>query len=92
MIKEDIIRNTMNQLHLDRNSSKDVVEKTLDIIKESLAVGENIMVSGFGQFRVSQKESRVGRNPKSGKEYQISARKVVTFYVSKVFRRESGKA
>ena len=61
----------MIKLELDRNKSKVVVEKILDIMKDSLALGENIMVSGFGQFKVSDKKPRVGRNPKSGKEHEM---------------------
>lgn len=88
MIKEDIIRNTMSQLSMDRNQSKMIVEKILDVIKQSLSDGDKVMVSGFGQLKVSHKQPRIGRNPKTKEVHEISARNVVTFYASKVFRSE----
>lgn len=88
MIKEDIIKSTMTKLSLDRNSAKQLVESILEIMKDHLSSGENIMISGFGQFKVRHKTSRVGRNPKTKISYEISERNVVTFYPSKVFRRE----
>ena len=93
MIKEDIIRNTMVRLDLDRNQSKNLVESILDIIKDTLSEQDDIMISGFGQFKVRHKTPRIGRNPKTKVPYEISSRNVVTFYPSKVFRNEinSGK-
>ena len=88
MIKEDIIKSAMVQFSFDRQKAKALVESILSIIKENLAEGENIMISGFGQFKVRQKNPRVGRNPKTKENFEISARKVVTFYPSKVFRKE----
>ncbi len=87
-IKEDIIRDVMTKVTLDRKYAKKLVESILDIIKTSLKSGEEVMISGFGYFKVRHKKARVGRNPKTKVSYQISERVVVTFYPSKVFRKE----
>jgi len=87
-IKEDIIRDVMTKITLDRKYAKSLVEAILKIVKESLATGEEVMISGFGYFKVRRKRSRVGRNPKTKVPYEISERTVVTFYPSKVFRKE----
>jgi integration host factor subunit alpha len=64
------------------------VESILKLIKESLASGDGILISGFGEFNVKHKRARMGRNPKTKVEHEISERKVVTFHTSKVFERE----
>ena len=87
-IKEDIIREVMINVTLDRKVARDLIESILDIIKDSLQSGEEVMISGFGQFKVRKKKARIGRNPKTKVAYEISERTVVTFYPSKVFRRE----
>jgi integration host factor subunit alpha len=87
-IKEDIIRDVMTQITLDRNTARNLVESILKLIKESLASGDGVMISGFGEFKVKHKNTRMGRNPKTKEEYEISERTVVTFHASKVFRKE----
>ena len=87
-IKEDIIRDVMTKVTLDRKYAKNLVESILNIIKSSLKSGEEVMISGFGYFKVRHKKARVGRNPKTKVPYEISERVVVTFYPSKVFRKE----
>ncbi len=87
-IKEDIIRDVMTKTSLDKNTARKLVESILQLIKETLTSGKTVMISGFGEFRVRHKRARIGRNPKTKEEYEISERNVVTFYPSKVFRRE----
>jgi len=87
-IKEDIIRDVMTKITLDRKYAKNLVEAILKIVKQALASGEEVMISGFGYFKVRHKRSRIGRNPKTKVAYEISERTVVTFYPSKVFRKE----
>ncbi len=86
-IKEDIIRELMANLVLDHKTAKNLINTLLSIIKNELASGDGIMISGFGEFSIRHKKPRTGRNPKTKIEYEISARTVVTFYPSKVFRR-----
>ena len=61
-------------------------EKVLEIIKETLEKGEKIKISGFGNFVVRQKRARRGRNPQTGEEIEITARKVLTFKSSPILK------
>ena len=88
VIKEDIVSQLMKEINLDKNKAKYLIESLLKIVKGTLASGEDVLISGFGLFQVRHKRARVGRNPKTKIEYEISERKVVTFYPSKVFRKE----
>ena len=87
-IKEDIVRDVMTQITLDRNTARNLVEGLIRLVKDTLASGDGVMISGFGEFRVKHKRARRGRNPKTKVEYEISEREVVTFHPSKVFRRD----
>ena len=69
-----------------KKESAEVVEAVFDVMKEVLAEGEKIKISGFGNFVVRQKEERVGRNPQTGAPIPISARKVLTFKPSQVLK------
>jgi integration host factor subunit alpha len=70
-----------------KKDSARIVESVFDIIKESLGRGEKIKISGFGNFVVKEKKSRRGRNPQTGDEISISARRVLTFKSSQVLRK-----
>ena len=78
--------------HLCRNSnfsrdeSSTTIESLLEIIKKTLESGENILISGFGKFIVKEKESRKGRNPQTGTDLTLDARRVVIFKCSKNLR------
>jgi integration host factor subunit alpha len=87
-IKEDIIRDVMTQITLDRNTARNLVEGLIRLVKDTLATGDGVMISGFGEFRVKHKRARIGRNPKTKIEHEISERTVVAFHASKVFRKE----
>jgi integration host factor subunit alpha len=73
---------------LTRIKQKNLFESLLKIVKRALASGEDVLISGFGLFQVRHKRARMGRNPKTKTEHEISERKVVTFDPSKVFRKE----
>jgi integration host factor subunit alpha len=62
--------------------SREAVESVLRIIKEALASGEDVLISGFGKFEVKEKGARKGRNPATGGELLLPPRKVVTFKIS----------
>ncbi len=87
-IKEDIMRDIMTQITHDRKLAKTLVEAILRIVKECLSSGDDVLISGFGQFKVRHKTARIGRNPKTKVSHEISERTVVTFHPSKVFRKE----
>lgn len=91
MVKADIIRSIELKLGLSHEEASQQVEQILAIIKGTLNDGEPVLISGFGQWKVRDKKMRVGRNPKTKEEYEISPRRVVTFYPSNVWRGEIGK-
>jgi integration host factor subunit alpha len=86
MIKADIIDLVHEKIGFSRHESAEVVEATLDLLKEALQKGERVQIVGFGSFVVRPKKERVGRNPKTGEEIVIAPRKVLTFKPSKILR------
>ena len=87
MTKIDIIQDVYEKLGISKKDSAKIVESVFEIIKDSLARGEKIKISGFGNFSVKEKKSRRGRNPQTGNEIEISARRVLTFKSSQVLRK-----
>ncbi len=77
--KGTIIERTADQQGIDEGEAADKVETLIEIIKATLASGDNVMVSGFGKFEVKEKAKRKGRNPASGKAMILPPRRVVTF-------------
>jgi integration host factor subunit alpha len=71
-----------NQLDLPQNKSVQVLESILEIIKETLENGEDVMITGFGKFYVKEKKKRRGRNPATGKDLMLGSRRVVGFKCS----------
>ena len=67
---------------VSKNDAKEIVELFFEEIRSTLAKGEEIKISGFGNFQLRDKPQRPGRNPKTGEEVPITARRVVTFHVS----------
>jgi integration host factor subunit alpha len=87
MTKIDIIQDVYEKLGFSKKDAAKIVESVFEIMKDSLARGEKIKISGFGNFSVKDKNSRRGRNPQTGSEIEISARKVLTFKSSQVLRK-----
>ncbi len=69
----------VNGPNLSRSEAKDIVEATIEEICRALETGESVKLRGFGTFTVRSKRPRVGRNPKTGREHPITARRVMTF-------------
>ena len=88
MVKADIVRSIEIQLEISHEEASTQVEQILTILKDHLADGEPVLIRGFGQWKVRNKPARIGRNPKTKEEHRISARRVVTFYTSNVWREE----
>jgi len=86
LTKEKIITSIYDQVGLSKSQSQSVVEKLLEIIKEALEKGEDILISGFGKFAVKNKTERRGRNPQTTEELKLRARRVVVFKTSGVLR------
>jgi len=77
--KADFAEKLFDELGLNKREAKEMVELFFEEIKAALETGEQVKVSGFGKFELRDKSSRPGRNPKTGEEIPISARRVVTF-------------
>ena len=86
--KADIIEHLHNELGLNKSECKILIEDFFDEIKESLKNGEEVKLSGFGNFELLNKKERPGRNPKTGEEVTISARRVVTFRAGNKLRKK----
>lgn len=86
MTKADLIESVYQKIGFSKKESADIVEMVFDTIKDTLEQGEKIKISGFGNFVVREKKSRVGRNPQTGEEIEISARRVLTFKPSQVLK------
>jgi integration host factor subunit alpha len=91
LTKEKIIDSIYNQVGMSKNQSRRVMESILELIKHTLAQGENILVSGFGKFVVKNKSARKGRNPQTRADLRLRARKVVVFRTSGVLRKKINK-
>jgi integration host factor subunit alpha len=81
LTKNDLVA-TVNELGFTKKKSVDIIEGMIEIIKSTLAQGEDVLVSGFGKFSIKEKRSRRGRNPATGDDLLLRARKVVTFKCS----------
>jgi nucleoid DNA-binding protein len=79
MTKKDIILKVSDQSNLKQIDVKKVVQKTFDCIIEALARGEKIELRNFGVFKIKQRKSRTGRNPRTGQVVPVPPRKVVIF-------------
>jgi len=88
MTKADIVEALYEKVGFSKKEAADLVELVFDTLKGTLGKGQKIKISGFGNFVVREKRSRVGRNPQTGESIQISARKVLTFRPSQVLRAE----
>ena len=76
----------VREVGLSRHESMQLVDDVLDHVSNALADGENVKITSFGTFSCKQKKERVGRNPKTGIEAPINARKVVTFKPSEIMK------
>lgn len=79
LTKADLAEHLFNVLGLNKREAKELVEQFFESIRISLERGEVVKLSGFGNFNLRDKKARPGRNPKTGEEIPITARRVVTF-------------
>ncbi len=82
LTKADLIEKVRSNNDLTQKQNTDIVESTIDIIKDTLASGDDVLISGFGKLCVKQKAERKGRNPVTGDDQMLPARRVVTFKCS----------
>jgi integration host factor subunit alpha len=86
LTKDKLISLIQNQVGLSKKESREAVDRALEIMKETLASGEDVLISGFGKFSVRQKRERRGRNPQTRESLTLRARKVMVFKTSGVLR------
>lgn len=82
LTKAELAELLFEQVGLNKREAKDMVETFFDEIRKALESGEAVKLSGFGNFQLRDKPQRPGRNPKTGEEIPITARRVVTFHAS----------
>lgn len=79
LTKADLAETLFEQLGLNKREAKDFVDLYFETVRGTLEEGDQVKLSGFGNFELREKNQRPGRNPKTGQEIPISARRVVTF-------------
>lgn len=82
LTKAELAELLFERVGLNKRESKDMVEAFFEEIRNALERGEDVKLSGFGNFQLRDKPQRPGRNPKTGEEIPITARRVVTFHAS----------
>ena len=88
LTKAKIIENIADQIGYTKNRSAEIVEILLETVKNSLESGDDVLISGFGKFRVRDKKDRKGRNPATGQDMILKSRRVVTFKCSGQLRKK----
>ena len=88
LTRDDIVEAVAEQVGFSKKQSVELVETLLELIKRILESGEDVLISGFGKFRVREKKERRGRNPATGDTMMMRARRVVTFHCSGKLRRK----
>lgn len=86
MTKADIIEKVYQKIGFSKKEASELVEMVFDQLKLVLCKGDKVKISGFGNFIVREKNERIGRNPQTGDQIKISARRVLTFRPSQVLK------
>ena len=82
MTKANIVEEVYKKVGFSKSQAAEIVETVFETMKQVLERGEKLKISGFGNFTPRDKKTRIGRNPKTGEEIPITARRVVTFHAS----------
>lgn len=88
MTKADIVERIYKEAGFSKKEAADLVDLVFKVIKDTLAKGEKVKISGFGNFSIRDKATRVGRNPQTGEAMDITARRVLTFKPSLVLKED----
>ncbi len=86
LTKANMAETLFDEIGLNKREAKDMVELFFEEIRAALENGQQVKLSGFGNFDLREKKERPGRNPKTGEEMPISARRVVTFHPGQKLR------
>ena len=87
LTKADIAQKIANDCGFMKHEAMEVLEKLLEIMKNRLTAGESVIISGFGKWSVRSKRARRGRNPQTGEQLTVDARRVVNWKYSPVLKR-----
>ncbi len=79
LTKIDIAEKIHDELEFTKKESMDLLESFISLMKDTLKAGEDIKVSGFGNFEIKQKKDRIGRNPQTGESMTITSRRILSF-------------
>ena len=86
LTKDKLVTRLQTQIGMTKPESRQIVESFFEIMKDTLAYGEDLLISGFGKFSIRQKNARRGRNPQTKEALMLRARKVLVFKASAVLR------
>jgi integration host factor subunit alpha len=86
LTKTQVVDSVQERIGFSRKKSTELVEQLIEIIKDTIEKGDDVLISGFGKFCVKEKGTRKGRNPATGEDMMLDKRKVVTFKCSSVLR------
>jgi integration host factor subunit alpha len=86
LTKAALIDRIYNTTDITRAKSEELVDSLLEIMKETMERGEDILITGFGKFCIKKKRERKGRNPQTGEDLMLKPRRVVTFRCSGVLK------
>ena len=88
LTKADIVQEVYKNHNLTKDEATEAVESFLRLSKDNLIKGSDLLLSGFGKFNVRDKKPRHGRNPQTGEDLELKARRVVTFRPSGILRKK----
>jgi len=88
MTKADIVERVYKEAGFSKKEAAELVDLVFKVIKDTLSRGEKVKISGFGNFSIRDKSTRVGRNPQTGEAMDISARRVLTFKPSQILKED----
>ena len=86
LTKADIVERVYKEAGFSKKEAADLVDLVFHVIKDTLSRGEKVKISGFGNFSIRDKSTRIGRNPQTGETIQISAAKVPSFKAGKALK------
>ncbi len=88
LTKAHLAEMLFEQIGLNKRESKDMIDAFFELISQKLVEGEDVKISGFGNFHIRTKAQRPGRNPRTGESIPIEARRVVTFHASSKLKQQ----
>ena len=88
LTKAELAELLYEQLGLNKREAKDFIEEFFELITQQVAQGQDVKISGFGNFQIRTKQARPGRNPRTGEPVMVEARRAVTFHASNSLKSE----